>query len=332
MHSPAVDPGQLEAFVAVMSAGSITAAARLLQRSQPAVTRAIQELEASLGLALFSRNGPRIAPTEFGVRFHEEAERMLFGLRHLHERAQAIAAGMPRAIEIAAIPALAAGLVPLALARLDPALLPAQVHLQAASAEQVVRAILSRSADLGLASLPVDHPGVEVRWCGRVPCVAALAADDPLAARPQVAIRDLAGRRLVSMANPYRLRRRIDQALAASGTVPAAVTATNASSTALALIRAGGGIGIVEPVTALGAPLDGVVIRPLDVEIPFLWGVVLPLGRPAAPAVEHLVTALATAAAALLPGFRQGTSDELAGEPGRLESGGPKTRDKDDGQ
>ncbi|WP_159716217.1 LysR family transcriptional regulator, partial [Geminicoccus flavidas] len=151
MHSPAVDPGQLEAFVAVMSAGSITAAARLLQRSQPAVTRAIQELEASLGLALFSRNGPRITPTEFGVRFHEEAERMLFGLHHLHERAQAIAAGMPQAIEIAAIPALAAGLVPLALARLDPALLPWQVHLQAVSAEQVVRAILSRSADLGLA-------------------------------------------------------------------------------------------------------------------------------------------------------------------------------------
>ncbi|HWL69877.1 MAG TPA: LysR family transcriptional regulator [Geminicoccus sp.] len=332
MHSPAVDPGQLEAFVAVMSAGSITAAARLLQRSQPAVTRAIQELEASLGLALFSRNGPRIAPTEFGVRFHEEAERMLFGLRHLHERAQAIAAGMPRAIEIAAIPALASGLVPLALARLDPTLLPAQVHLQAASAEQVVRAILSRSADLGLASLPVDHPGVEVRWCGRVPCVAALAADDPLAARPRVAIRDFAGRRLVSMANPYRLRRRIDQALAASGTVPAAVTATNASSTALALIRAGGGIGIVEPVTALGAPLDGVVIRPLDVEIPFLWGVVLPLGRPVAPAVEHLVAALATAAITLLPGFRQGSWDEIAGEPSRLALDRPPAGDEDDGQ
>lgn len=39
---------ELEAFLAVMSAGSITGAARLLDRSQSQVTRLIQDLETSL--------------------------------------------------------------------------------------------------------------------------------------------------------------------------------------------------------------------------------------------------------------------------------------------
>ena len=49
-----MDLRQLESFVAVMSAGSITTAARMLNRSQPAVSRAIQELEAEIGFELLT--------------------------------------------------------------------------------------------------------------------------------------------------------------------------------------------------------------------------------------------------------------------------------------
>ena len=45
---------QLEAFAAVYSAGSVTAAGRLLDRSQPMVSRQIQDLEHELGFTLFA--------------------------------------------------------------------------------------------------------------------------------------------------------------------------------------------------------------------------------------------------------------------------------------
>lgn len=48
-----MDLRQLEAFAAVMSAGSITCAARPLGRSQPALTRLIEDLENSLASACF---------------------------------------------------------------------------------------------------------------------------------------------------------------------------------------------------------------------------------------------------------------------------------------
>ena len=61
-----MDIRQLEAFVAVMTIGSITGAAKLLARSQPAISRQIQDLELDLGEALLHRNGPKVTPTELG--------------------------------------------------------------------------------------------------------------------------------------------------------------------------------------------------------------------------------------------------------------------------
>lgn len=303
MNNSALDIRQLEAFVAVMSAGSITGAARLLDRSQPAVTRQIRELEAEIGYELLHRSGPRISPTAHGVLFHAQVERLLFGLKHIRERAAAIGASALPAIELAATPALAAGLVPDALAAMDPALLPDQIHVQSLAAEGVVQQVLSQSADFGLASLPVEHPGLEVHWVGEAACLAAMAESDPLAAQDVVRLSDLAARRVITMANPYRLRRRVDEAFAAAGVSPRGVIDTNASLTALALARRGLGVAIIEPATACGLPVAGIVLRPLDVAIPFLFGAISPVARPLTPSIAALNEALLTSAARLIPGF-----------------------------
>lgn len=221
MNNEIIDIRLLEAFAAVMSAGSITGAARLLGRSQPVVTRQIQDLEADVGYLLFTRNGPRISPTAKGVLFHAEVERLLMGLKHIRQRANAIGAGALPVLSLAAIPALAAGFVPAALAALERELLPGQVHVQALSAENVVQSVLSQSVDFGLASLPVQHPGLDVQWVCEVPCVACLAMDHPLAKKKVIRLKDLSGGRLLTMANPYRLRRRVDEALEREAVVPA---------------------------------------------------------------------------------------------------------------
>jgi DNA-binding transcriptional LysR family regulator len=291
----------LESFLAVISTGSITGAARVLGRSQPVVTRHIQELEAEIGFELFRRNGPRISPTEQGLRFHVEVERLLKGMQQLAERAGAIARSAPLAIEIAAIPALAAGLLPVAIARLDPALLPNSVHLRSSPAEQIVQSVLARNADIGVSSLPLDHPGLELHRLYQAPCVVALAQTHPLAGKSVISAADFAGQINIGMANPFRLRRRIDLALATAGVVPGPVIDTNSTVNALQLVRHSGSMAIVEPVTALGAPMAGIVTRPLDVDIPFVWGVVTALNAPLSPTARTLIDLLDSAARSLLP-------------------------------
>ncbi|WP_189635764.1 LysR family transcriptional regulator [Rhizobium grahamii] len=289
MHSTPLDIRQLEAFAAVMSAGSVTGAARLLGRSQPAVTRLIQDLEADLGYALLHRSGPRITPTSRGLLFHAEVERHLASLGHIRERAEAIALDEPMTITVAATPSLAAGILPQALAAVAANLIPRHLHIQALAAENVVQAVLARSADVGISSLPLEHPGLEIHWIAEAPCVVAISASDPLAARDVVRLTDVADRRIITLANPYRLRHRVNEALERAGVSPDRIIDVNASLTALSLVRSGLGVAIVEPATVRGIPLDGIAMRAIDQTIPFLFGAISAAALPLTPTVAALI-------------------------------------------
>lgn len=291
---------QLEAFSAVMSAGSVTGAGELLGRSQPAVTRQIQELEADLGYPLFERHGPRVTPTRRAFLLYDEVERSLIGLRAIEARARAIGSEAAEPVRIAATPALAAAIVPPALAALSDDAHAPHYQLRSESAEHVVHEVLTRTADVGVVTLPMAHAGLDVHWIAQTPCVAVLAAGDPLAAKPRIALRELARRRIVTVANRHRLRQRIDAAFAAARIDACVFVETNASLNAVMAARAGVGVGIVDPATGVALPVEGVVARPLAIDIPFAFGVVTPAGRARTATVDALLDALRRTTRALL--------------------------------
>lgn len=302
-----LDLKQLEAFAAVISAGSVTAAAKALKRSQPAVSRLLQELEQSLGYALFVRNGPRIHPTQQALQLHQYVQKALLSLQQVRLRADEIGHQQLRPLSIAATPALAAGLLPKALARLG---LQNKVQIISESAEQTAHAVIAAEADIGLCSLPLEHHAVELHWIGQSRCVVALPQDDPLAQQKQVALASLAGRRMIVPWNPLRLRGRFEKALKQLKIPPHETIETNSSANILACVRAGLGVAILEPVTAWGMPLAGVTIRPLAEEIPYFFGVITPQGRPLSASVQSLVEALEQAASQLLPEFQRLSASE----------------------
>ncbi|NHZ81624.1 LysR family transcriptional regulator [Massilia sp. CCM 8695] len=68
---------ELQIFVAILDAGSLSGAARRLRRSAPAVTRALAALEERVGTRLVERTTRRLAATEAGLRLAEMARRVL---------------------------------------------------------------------------------------------------------------------------------------------------------------------------------------------------------------------------------------------------------------
>lgn len=296
-----MDLRQLEAFAAVMSAGSVTAAGKMLGRSQPSVTRAIQELEQELGFALFERSGPKVTPSQKAFMMYAEVESALLGIRNIRQRAQHIALDENRQIKLVAIPALAAGLLPLALSRLPEDLRPQHIQLHSMSPENVVQAVLSKTMDLGAVSLPLEHRGLDIHWIGESPCVAVLAADSPLARLDVLPMQVLASQTLITMSNPYRFRRRIDKAFQDIGGAVPHMLDTNTSLIAMQMARVGLGVALVDPFTALGVPVEGVVVRPMECNIPFFFGLVSAFASPLSDVAQALVTELAASAQALLP-------------------------------
>lgn len=67
----------LKYFYVVVNEKNITKASEKLLISQPAVTRAIKELENSLGVKLLERNKKGVYPTEEGVIFYEHVKGIL---------------------------------------------------------------------------------------------------------------------------------------------------------------------------------------------------------------------------------------------------------------
>ena len=302
-----LDLRQLEAFSAVISAGSVTAAAKALSRSQPVVSRQIQELEQSLGYSLFIRNGPRIHPSEEALQLYQYVQKALLSLKQVRLRATEISHQQHPPLSIAATPALAAGLLPQALAALD---LQNKVQIFSDSAEQTAHAVITGSADLGLCSLPLEHHALELHWIGQSNCVVALPETDPLVCESQLRLSQLAGRQFIVPWSPQRLRGRYEKALKkVKGTLSETIE-TNSSANILGCVRAGLGVAILEPVTAWGIPMAGVAIRPLAENIPYFFGVTTPQGRKISAPVQGLIEALAVAAAQLLPAFERLSSGE----------------------
>src|SRR5690606_9695839 len=122
-----------------------------------------------------------------------------------------------------------------------------------------------RGADIGIASLPLDHPGLEVQWIAEAACVCVLREDDPLADRAVIDLQDLAGRPLVTLLNPYRVLGRISAAIQRAHVEAPSVLRTNSSTTALHMVREGMGCALLEPISPLAQAVPGTVVRPLAV-------------------------------------------------------------------
>lgn len=302
-----MDIRQVEAFVAVVSTGGMTAAAKQLDVSQPSITRMIQDLEKTLGFQLVNRNGPRINITKKGMMFLQEAEDLLAAFQRATTRVAGIMQDKIPAFDIATISAVGNSIIPKALGRMGRAQLPETLRVSVMSAEDVGQAVLTRQADIGFSNPPLDHPGLDVLGLYSAPCVMAVSRASPLAERSVLSIRELAGQTLVNMGSQFRFRHLVLDALAEHGVTTAREIVCSSTITAMQIIKEDLGMGIAEPLTAYQGPSKDVAIIPLKEEIRFHWGAISSLGMTMDPGLLQLIELHEEIAAGTIPGFTKHT-------------------------
>lgn len=247
-----------------MLTGSMTGAAEMMSVTQPAVSRLVRDFEVATGLMLFERHGNHIAPTQEAINLMKEVARSFLGLDHIATVAADIGRHSAGSLRIAAMPALANGVLARFLAgfvRDKPNL---YVALTGLSSSLVIEAVAAGQADIGYADSPVDRLGlsIESRPCA---AVVALPVGHRLAAKRLIEPADFAGERFITLEPGSLSAMRIDVALA--GVSRLSLIEARLSHSALTLVAQGAGVCILDPAAYLDFIGKGVVIRPFSVFI-----------------------------------------------------------------
>jgi DNA-binding transcriptional LysR family regulator len=257
----------IEVFYAVMRAGSVTEAARVLNVTQPAVSVALKQLESRLKMKLFDRSGGRLQPTpEAKALLPDVAE--IFGRIGAVERfSQDLAGGARGVLSIAATSPLCDGYVAKAVATFVAKRPGVKVSLQALASPLVLDRVINREVDLGVVYEPVVSSAVSTEEVMRAPLGCILPARHPLAKRSTIRIRDLAPYPIVTYLPQALLRPYIDRALSEKASALKITVETGTSATAIMLAVHGAGIALVETALFSAQPVPGFVMRPVEPRI-----------------------------------------------------------------
>jgi len=102
----------IELFHAVMTTNSLTGAANLLNISQPAASKALQQAEHQLGFTLFHRVRGRLHPTEQALLLRPRVEKIIRDLHDLQRLTANFARPESEPLRVTCTPTLAQSLVP----------------------------------------------------------------------------------------------------------------------------------------------------------------------------------------------------------------------------
>lgn len=230
----------LRIFVEVYRQENVTHAAEELHMTQPAVTRAVRELEQYYGVRLFERMYRHLSPTEAGRRLYsqtvpllDEFDRIEIGLRDWDTL------GM---IRVGATVTLGGTVLPSLVQRFSAQNPGMKLRVTVANGDTLAAALCENRLDLALMESIPDIPDLRTEKIGSDFLCAVMAPEDPLAAGETVTLEQLSRVPLLVRERGSTARGVLQNALTARG-LPLSVAWESISTEAL-LRAAAKGLGV----------------------------------------------------------------------------------------
>lgn len=198
-----LDLRRLRQFIAVAQESSLAAAASTLYLSQQALSTAMRQLEAELGVTLFDRSGRRLTLTSAGDELCRGAQPLLAGAEQLADRVRAIGAGPETAFVIGHSPAVSGEEMFELIMRTDTAHAGASITARQMFPTDMRTQLFDGTIDLGVrrgVETPSDLAAAVIDYH---PVRMAVSIEHPLAERRSVSIADLADFEVVVWSPPH---------------------------------------------------------------------------------------------------------------------------------
>jgi DNA-binding transcriptional LysR family regulator len=253
----------LRSFVAVAEELHFGRAAARVHIVQPALSRQIRALEDEIGIRLFERDRRRVALTQAGTAFLNEARSLLEHADRAVEAARRADRGELGTLRIAYVPAMVSTGLPEIVRSFRQRYPGVDVRLQEMTPATQVEALLGERLDVGFVRGPIREPALATQTVLEEPLVAALPSGHRLGSHKRLRIAALTD-------EPFVLQARSagpgshDHILAvcqSAGFSPRVVQEGSQAEVA-SLVASGAGVALV-PASLQAIRRAGVLYRPL---------------------------------------------------------------------
>ncbi|MDE1914845.1 MAG: LysR family transcriptional regulator [Sphingomonadales bacterium] len=262
-----IDPRALRTFHQVCQTGSISAAARSLNISQPSVSAAIAQLETRLGGRLFERTRTGIVLTAEGEALAARARMLDHLLRDAEEDVAATRAGLSAPLRVGGTPGALVSLLPRALALMEAQHPRIMLNVVERPDRDLLAMLRDGEIDLAFVTTGIEPPApdMEERTLARDPFALIVGrANDSLPDR--FSLREAAKLRWVLPEAQGAFRRQVDALFLAAGVaVPTDAVRCDSLLTTKAIVRSSTRVTIL-PMQVSAAELSIGVLRAIALE------------------------------------------------------------------
>ncbi|MDP9900492.1 LysR family transcriptional regulator [Variovorax ginsengisoli] len=254
---------QLRVFLAAAQARNFSRAGDAVGLTQPAVSRAILELEAQLGLKLLDRTTREVVVTEAGQSLAARLERVLEELDQALLDVKNLGNARRGKVRVASSPTLSANLMPAciaACARQEPDI---ELVLLDRIQQDVLDRVRGGEVDFGVVVEPSASDDLHCESILDDPFVLIVPRRHPWAARTGLRWSALDGTALVLLDHASGSRRLIDDALRAQGAHCPVAQELGHPTTVFRMVEAGIGLSVMPALAVPSEGLGGLVALPL---------------------------------------------------------------------
>ncbi|WP_299968379.1 LysR substrate-binding domain-containing protein [uncultured Roseobacter sp.] len=222
-------------------------AARELNITQPALSRAITQLENELGVRLFERSNARVSLTHAGHTFSSGCDRVFTALSHATEETQRVARGEIGSLAIGYTDTAIAGTIPDIIETFRHALPTVAIRLYQVHTQAQMQMLRSGQLDIGLMTGPVDRSALSAITVQRDRLVVLAPKMHRLAARDSLRLKELANEPFV-LGDPndwFVFNRSLLQLCERAGFAPRVIQTAPETQAIIGLVRCGLGLTIM---------------------------------------------------------------------------------------
>lgn len=254
---------QVEVIRAVMMAGTIQGAAKLLNVSAPGISRLVKYTESSLGIRLFERKGGLFVPSAEAEAIFEMIHQVYRQMENLNGAVGALRKGEDVLLSFASAPSIAQFIAARAIRGVRQRFPDLFIDLNILKIEETTDYLLLDRGEFVIMSSAVDNPALSCEPLARGRLVAIVPDGHPLAAKKTISVHDLAAEDFVGVHpdDPYGAA--LAKPFRDAGITPRYTMRGRFAQTVVSLVRHGLGVAVIDEFSVAEVYMPGVTRRPL---------------------------------------------------------------------